>query len=135
MRLKASETGWGAPEAEVEQVLPDADGLEDLSPLVRAQQGDAHLRHDLQHACRNIFGIITVVCIYQQKVRALLYRFVMHSSGCNRLAYTPRSVTFQTGPVCKYVKCKMRAPLLRKLHSSSTSASTHSRVQGGIRYR
>ena len=46
----AAELGLGAGEVAVDEVLRQADRLEDLGAGVRRDRRDAHLRHDLQHA-------------------------------------------------------------------------------------
>ncbi len=46
----ATEAAHGAGEVLVDEVLPQPDGLEHLRPRVGRHRGDAHLRHDLQHA-------------------------------------------------------------------------------------
>ena len=46
----AAEADDGAGEVLVDQLLAEADGLEDLGAGVGGDGGDAHLRHHLEHA-------------------------------------------------------------------------------------
>ncbi len=48
----AADLGGGAGEVLVDEVLREADGLEDLGAGVGGHRGDAHLRHHLDHALR-----------------------------------------------------------------------------------
>src|SRR5690606_11543858 len=47
----------GAGEAAVDDLVGDADGLEDLRALVGLQRRDAHLRHDLEHPLRDALPV------------------------------------------------------------------------------
>ena len=52
----ASDAGGGAGEVFVDDVLVQADGFEQLCATVAHDGGDAHLRHDLEHAGRQRVG-------------------------------------------------------------------------------
>src|SRR5690606_464620 len=53
----ALQAAHGAGEATVDDLVVDADGLEDLRALIGLQRRDAHLRHDLEHALRDALAV------------------------------------------------------------------------------
>jgi hypothetical protein len=56
----AAELAGGAGEVLVDEVLGQADGLEDLGAGVGRDRGDAHLGHDLQHALGAGLDVVAV---------------------------------------------------------------------------
>mmetsp|Transcript_111573 Transcript_111573/g.315061 ORF Transcript_111573/g.315061 Transcript_111573/m.315061 type:complete len:445 (-) Transcript_111573:1421-2755(-) len=59
LETETSELRADAPETHVHNVLPEPDGVCDLSSLVARERGDAHLRHDLQESLAHS---LLVVC-------------------------------------------------------------------------
>ena len=54
----AADLRLDAGESEVDDLLADADGFEDLRALVGVEHRDAHLRHDLEHALFEGLGVV-----------------------------------------------------------------------------